>query len=148
MSLGNNIYRLRTRRRLSQGDLADALQVSRQSISKWEVGGAVPDLDKLLALSDLFGVSLDDLVRGEVPEEAPEISAAQFQPEAEAAAAAPDTAEDPSSQGGSSTGRIVIICILVFLGLMLFASLLTPLFMGSLPFILIGLGCLLFALRK
>lgn len=118
MSLGNNIYQLRTGRGLSQGDLADALQVSRQSISKWEVGGAVPDLDKLLALSDLFGVTLDELVRGEVPESVPETPAAQSQPEAEAAAAAPDTAEDGSGEGGSIF-KTVLICVLVILGLLM-----------------------------
>ena len=65
MSLGNNIYRLRTARNMSQGDLADALGVSRQSISKWETDGAVPELDKLIKLSNIFGVTLDELVHGE-----------------------------------------------------------------------------------
>ena len=65
MTLGENITRLRTEKGWSQGDLADALDVSRQSISKWETDGSVPELDKLLRLSDLFGVTLDELVRGE-----------------------------------------------------------------------------------
>ena len=62
MSLGNNIYRLRTQRNMSQGDLAERLDVSRQSISKWETDGAVPELDKLIKLSNIFGVTLDELV--------------------------------------------------------------------------------------
>ena len=65
MTLGENIARLRAEKGWSQGDLADALDVSRQSISKWETDGSVPELDKLLRLSDLFGVTLDELVRGE-----------------------------------------------------------------------------------
>jgi len=65
MTLGRNIHRLRTERNLSQGDLADLLGVSRQSISKWETDGAVPELDKLLKLSELFQVTLDELVKGE-----------------------------------------------------------------------------------
>jgi len=65
MRLGENIYRLRTERGMSQGDLADALSVSRQSVSKWETDGAIPDLDKLLKLSQLFGITLDELVTGE-----------------------------------------------------------------------------------
>lgn len=69
MKLGENIYRLRMGRNLSQGDLADLLDVSRQSVSKWENGVAVPDLDKLLKLSILFGVTLDDLVNGASEEE-------------------------------------------------------------------------------
>ena len=62
MNLGETIYRLRTERNMSQGDLADALEVSRQSVSKWENGNAVPDLEKLIKMSRLFGVTLDELV--------------------------------------------------------------------------------------
>lgn len=61
MNLGENIYRLRTERNLSQGDLADALEVSRQSVSKWENNAAVPELDKLIRLSQIFGITLDEL---------------------------------------------------------------------------------------
>ena len=49
---------------MSQLELAEALDVSRQSISKWETGAAVPELDKLVKLSDVFGITLDELVRG------------------------------------------------------------------------------------
>ena len=62
MTLGENIARLRAEKRLSQGDLADALGVSRQSVSKWETDASVPELDKLVRLSELFGVTLDRLV--------------------------------------------------------------------------------------
>ena len=68
MNLGESIYRLRTARNLSQGDLADALDVSRQSVSKWENNMAVPDLDKLVKMSDLFGITLDELVTGRAPQ--------------------------------------------------------------------------------
>lgn len=61
MSIGNNIYKLRTAKNLSQGDLADQLDVSRQSVSKWETDAAVPDLDKLMKLCDVFEVSLDEI---------------------------------------------------------------------------------------
>lgn len=62
MNLGENIYRLRTSKNMSQGDLADALEVSRQSVSKWENDSAVPELEKLIKMSELFGVTLDELV--------------------------------------------------------------------------------------
>ena len=62
VSLGERIYKLRTEKGMSQGDLSDALEVSRQSISKWETNGSVPELDKLVKLSEIFGVSLDELV--------------------------------------------------------------------------------------
>ena len=65
MTLGENIARLRAERRLSQGDLADALGVSRQSVSKWETDASVPELDKLVRLSELFGVTLDRPVKAE-----------------------------------------------------------------------------------
>lgn len=61
MSIGNNIYKLRTSKNLSQGELADRLDVSRQSVSKWETDAAVPDLDKLMKLCDVFEVSLDEI---------------------------------------------------------------------------------------
>ena len=64
MYLSENIYKLRCRHKMSQEDLAEALGVSRQSVSKWENGNAVPDLDRLVKLSELFGVSLDQLVNG------------------------------------------------------------------------------------
>ena len=64
MKLAEQIYRLRTKQNLSQTELADALQVSRQSVSKWETGQSVPDLDKLVRMAQLFQVSLDELVQG------------------------------------------------------------------------------------
>lgn len=69
MKLGERIYNLRTEKSLSQGDLADALEVSRQSISKWETNTSVPELDKLIRLSEVFGVSLDYLITGKGQEE-------------------------------------------------------------------------------
>ena len=71
MNLGENIYRLRTEKNMSQGDLADALDVSRQSVSKWENNSAVPELEKLIKMSEIFGVTLDELAGKEaaaVPE--------------------------------------------------------------------------------
>ncbi len=67
MNLGENIYRLRTERNLSQGDLAEALDVSRQSVSKWENNAAVPELDKLIRLSQIFGITLDELTEQAPP---------------------------------------------------------------------------------
>lgn len=62
MSLGENIYKLRTGRKMSQEDFASAMEVSRQSVSKWENNMAVPELEKLVKMAKLFGVSLDELV--------------------------------------------------------------------------------------
>ncbi|MBO5271043.1 MAG: helix-turn-helix transcriptional regulator [Clostridia bacterium] len=64
MSLGENIYRHRISKGWSQTDLAEALDVSRQSVSKWENDSAVPDLDRLVRMRSLFDVTLDELVFG------------------------------------------------------------------------------------
>ena len=63
MKLSEKILSLRTARGLSQGDLAEKLDVSRQSVSKWETGQSVPDLDKIIKLADFFGVTTDYLLR-------------------------------------------------------------------------------------
>ena len=65
MNLGENIYHYRTANNMSQGALAAALEVSRQSVSKWENNFSVPELDKLLKMSELFSITLDELVRGQ-----------------------------------------------------------------------------------
>ena len=67
MNLGESIYKNRIKKNWSQTDLADELDVSRQSVSKWENNTAVPDLDKLIKMSLLFEVTLDALVFGELP---------------------------------------------------------------------------------
>lgn len=68
MTLGQKIFELRNEQKMSQGDLAEKLNVSRQSISKWETDASVPELDKLLMLSDLFHITMDELVKDELPE--------------------------------------------------------------------------------
>ena len=62
MTLGQRIQELRKQRDLSQEALGEKLGVSRQAVSRWEMDGAVPEVDKLIAMSRLFGVSLDLLL--------------------------------------------------------------------------------------
>lgn len=87
MTLGERICARRTALGFSQDKLAEQLDVSRQSVSKWETDASVPDLDKLVKLSEIFGMTLDELVRGESgPQSAQESPAATVQPsEAQAA---------------------------------------------------------------
>lgn len=63
MTLGEKITDLRKKRGLSQEELAITLGVSRQAVSKWEVGDATPDTDKIIALADYFDVTTDWLLR-------------------------------------------------------------------------------------
>ena len=70
MSLGDKIAELRRQRGWSQENLAERLGVTRQSVSKWESGTSVPDLDKIIGLSELFGVTTDYLIKCEGAAEA------------------------------------------------------------------------------
>ncbi len=63
MTLGQKIVRLRNEAVISQEQLAENLGVSRQSVSKWEMDQALPQIDKILQLADLFGVTTDELLR-------------------------------------------------------------------------------------
>ena len=64
----DNLVKMRKLRRLTQEDIAERLDVTRQTVAKWEAGETVPDIDRCRMLADLFGVSLDDLAKYE-PEE-------------------------------------------------------------------------------
>ena len=67
MEFGNRLYELRKQKGLSQEELANRLDVTRQTVSKWELGDSTPDMDKLVALGELYEISLDELVLGKVP---------------------------------------------------------------------------------
>lgn len=75
MEFHNKLYNLRKQKGLSQEELANRLNVSRQTISKWEVGDSTPEMEKLIAISDLFGISLDELVMDKAPVKTEEVSA-------------------------------------------------------------------------
>ena len=66
MELPKQLKAQRERLGLSQESVAQAIYVSRQTMSSWENGKTYPDVQSLLLLSDLFGVSIDDLVKGDV----------------------------------------------------------------------------------
>ncbi len=97
----NRLAELRRTRGLSQEDLAERLGVSRQAVSKWERAESSPDTDNLIALAQLYGVSLDELLGLQLPPSAlPEASA----PEAPADEAAPipdDVPDDDPLPEGS-----------------------------------------------
>lgn len=67
-TFSEKLLELRRKEGLSQEQLADRLGVTRQSVSKWESGAAAPELNKLVALSDLFSVSVDYLVKDRLEE--------------------------------------------------------------------------------
>ena len=72
-TFSEKLIALRRQAGCSQEQLADRLGVTRQSVSKWESGSAMPELPKLIALSELFSVSIDYLVKDQLEEpEAPD----------------------------------------------------------------------------
>ncbi len=84
MELAAQIKKYRKELSLSQDELAERIFVSRQSVSNWENGKTYPDLKSLLMLSEVFSVSLDDLVKGDLKTMKQEIDAqerAKFQRE-------------------------------------------------------------------
>lgn len=105
MTLGERIAYYRGALGLSQGELAEKLGVSRQAVSKWETDAGLPDLDRLIALSGLFDITLDELVKGAAPSPAPAdgTPAAAFPPEA-----SPAAAEKPASGGQKTVGYILL----------------------------------------
>ena len=71
MKLSEKIVNLRKARNMSQEELSEQLGVSRQAVSRWEVGSALPDASNILQLSKLFGVSADYLLNDDYKGEAP-----------------------------------------------------------------------------
>lgn len=141
MNLGENIYRLRTEKNLSQGDLADELEVSRQSVSKWENNSAVPELEKLIKMAQIFDITIDELVTGAVKEDVQPVS--------------PTPQPVPPSHEPTkhiiSAQQIIGIILLAFGCLSLVVFTVVGIFIGrwlmgiaiALPFLLCGLICLL-----
>lgn len=67
MNLGNNIYKLRKSHGISQEQLAEKLNVSRQTIYKWENNLAIPRIENIMAIVDIFKVSYNDLFSNDIP---------------------------------------------------------------------------------
>ncbi len=68
MIFADKLIQLRKKSGWSQEDLANQMEVTRQSVSKWEAAQSIPDLDKIIKLSSLFGVSIDYLLKDEMEE--------------------------------------------------------------------------------
>lgn len=75
MSLGENLQFLRKNAGVTQEELAEKLEVSRQSVSKWEADASFPEMDKIIALCDMFGCTMDTLVKGNAEKEVREDTA-------------------------------------------------------------------------
>ena len=98
MKLSEKIVNLRKARNMSQEELAEKLGVSRQAVSRWEVGSALPDASNILQLSKLFGVSADYLLNDDYKGEAP----------------APIKSKSVSSIAGTIINKIISLCVAGF----------------------------------
>ena len=141
MSIGERIVALRTERKMSQSDLAEALNVSRQSISKWETDSSVPELEKLVALCEIFGVSMDMLVRGI------EAESASPHKEAEPAWTAPEAYTQEvvhvvKMETRKIAGVLLFVCAMLCIGTCTFLGDMIAGLLLALPFIVCGVICL------
>lgn len=134
MNLGETISRLRSEKNMSQGDLADMLDVSRQSVSRWETNSAVPELDKLVKLSGIFGVTLDELVLDKKTDLIPENT--------------PAAVSTPQLQSRSSAHKVAGTILLCMGFLIILAGTMQGSFPAGLlyssPFLLGGIICFVF----
>lgn len=68
MNIGEKLYELRKEKNLSQEEVAERLNVSRQTVSKWETNQTTPDFDKIIPLCELFGITSEELLTGKKQE--------------------------------------------------------------------------------
>lgn len=69
MNLGERLFELRKAKSLTQDEVAEKLNVTRQTVSKWETNQSTPDFDKIVPISELFEIGIEELLTGKVKEE-------------------------------------------------------------------------------
>lgn len=92
MKINEKIYSLRKQNNLSQEELADKLNVSRQTVSKWELGDSCPDFDKIVPLCEVFGITTEELLNNKKIED-----------------------KDKDDESKPDTTKALLICISIFL---------------------------------
>lgn len=127
MTLGEKLQKLRKARRLTQEELAMQIGVSRQSLSKWESDGALPDTANIITLADLFGVSTDYLLREAEAADAPAapIKEAPIPEPSASQPIAPIVQVMPPQQKKNTPPTILVIgSVLLVLGILVWLTLL------------------------
>ena len=130
MDLAERLAALRKRAGLSQGDVAERLNVSRQAVSRWETGLTVPSTDNLSRLGRLYGVTLDELLSysAALPPEKPREKSTEEAPAQQPQEAvqqpteeAPAPAQQPAANSAPAHAKAIIIalsilCLLLAIG--------------------------------
>ena len=127
MTLGEKLQKLRKARHLTQEELATQIGVSRQSLSKWESDGALPDTANIITLADLFGVSTDYLLREAEAADAPAapVKEAPIPEPSVSQPIAPIVQVMPSQQKKNTPPTILVIgSVLLVLGILVWLTLL------------------------
>lgn len=81
MTLGQRLYELRKNKNLSQENVAEYLNVTRQTVSKWETDQSTPDFDKILPICELYKITPQELITGEKEEKIQENKYSYYQPD-------------------------------------------------------------------
>lgn len=113
MTMNEKLVQLRKDKGVTQIELAEALNVSRQAVSKWESGGALPSTENLIFLSKLYGVSIDYLINDE--SERPVPSETKEEPVCER--------EEPAREKKHIKWMICLVCVLIAIIVILGAKL-------------------------
>ena len=102
-NLRENLLYLREQRGMSQSQLAARLDVSRQSVQKWEAEKSYPEMEKLIKICDIFGCSMDDLVRGDLTASADEAAEEEYVDAASEASDSELSHQDDTARSDSTT---------------------------------------------
>ena len=112
MILADKLIELRTKNGWSQEELAEQLGVSRQAVSKWESGASIPDLDKIIRLSSIFGVSTDYLLKDEIERSEPQCDEPETDAERIVTVEEANEFMDLRAEASGRTAAATALCIL------------------------------------
>lgn len=109
MELGKRIAALRKSRGMTQEQLGERLGASRQAVSKWEAGKATPELDLIIKMGEVFGVTLDDLILGRTAPPTPPADGVAGEPPQE-------PPQKTEREGGKRNGPLILSVVLSAVG--------------------------------
>ena len=140
MTLPERLIKLRKAAGLSQEEVADKLELTRQTVSKWETGQSSPDLDKVLPLCNLYGVTPDELLHDGGSDEADELKA---QRDAERAEELLEKSVAKKKTIGILSGVFLYFIAIAFVAVAIPVAGINPIIAGAIFLLLCGLATLI-----